>query len=104
MYTTCTVPYDVLHLLLFLNRAKHPVKVYVWARISKKGAMQVSIFDGIMDADLYISILERALLLFISDNHQDHRFMHDNDPKHTFNKASKIMADSGINWWKTPPE
>lgn len=69
-----------------------------------KGATQVCIFDGIMDADLYIRILEQTLLPFIRDNLQDHRFMQDNDPKHTSNKASEFMADSGINWWKTPPE
>ena len=30
-------------------RPKHPVKVHVWAGISKKGATQVCIFEGKMD-------------------------------------------------------
>ena len=69
-----------------------------------KGATQVCIFDGIMHADLYINILQQTILPFIHDNLQDHRFMQDNDPKHTSLKAGRFMADSGINWWKTPPE
>ena len=31
-------------------RPKHPVKVHVWAGISKQGATEVCIFEGIMDA------------------------------------------------------
>ena len=62
------------------------------------------IFDGIMDADLYIKILKEALLPFIQENIQDHLFMQDNDPKHTSRKAQQFMADNGINWWKTCPE
>ena len=34
----------------------------------------------------------------------DHRFMQDNDPKHTSRRAQEFMSDSGINWWHTPPE
>ena len=84
-------------------RPKHPVKLHVWAGISLKGATQVCIFDGIMDADLYIEILKSSLLPFIQDL-QSHRFMQDNDPKHTSHKAAEFMAENGINWWKTPPE
>ena len=93
-----------MHLLLLPIRAKHPVKVHVWAGISLKGATQVCIFDGIMDADLYINILQQTLLPFICANFQDHRFMQDNDLKHTSRKAVKFMTDNVINWWKTPPE
>lgn len=84
-------------------RPKHPVKVHVWAGISLKGATQVCIFDRIMDADLYIEILKSSLLPFLQD-FQNHRFMQDNDPKHTSRKAAKFMDENGINWWKTPPE
>ena len=33
-------------------RPKHPVKVHVWAGISKEGATDICIFTGIMNADL----------------------------------------------------
>lgn len=45
-------------------RAKHPVKVHVWAGISKAGATQVCVFEGIMKATLYCEILEKTLLPF----------------------------------------
>ena len=30
--------------------------------------------------------------------------MQDNDPKHTSKKVAEFFTQSGINWWKTPPE
>ena len=47
-------------------RAKHPVKVHVWAGSSKQGATQVCIFEGKMDADFYLRILWHYLLPFIA--------------------------------------
>ena len=64
--------------------AKHPVKVYVWAGISKRGATQVCIFEGKVDAEFYLRILWHYLLPFIaSDFPSKRRFMQDNDAKHT---------------------
>ena len=87
-------------------RAKHPTKVPVWAGISRKGATEVCIFEGIMAAPIYCEILQQKLLPFIqehfSPNH--HRFMQDNDPKHTSHVAQQFYMDSDINWWKTPAE
>ena len=63
------------------------------------------IFDGIMDAELYVQILERTLLPFLHEVYPDsHRFMQDNDPKHTSKRAAKFFATKGVHWWKTPPE
>ena len=42
-------------------RPKHPIKVHVWAAISKRGATKVCIFEGKMNADFYIEILSRSL-------------------------------------------
>lgn len=88
-------------------RAKHPVKVHVWAGISKQGATEVCIFEGIMNASLYCDILEKTLLPFIRRHfpHPNiHRFMQDNDPKHTSHAAQDYFTRNGINWWRTPPE
>ena len=85
---------------------KHPVKVHVWAGISKQGPTELMVFEGIMDAQFYVSeILSNGLLPFIRRIFPDgHRFQQDNDPKHTSRLASNFMEDNGINWWKTPPE
>lgn len=88
-------------------RPKHPTKVHVWAGISKKGATSVCIFEGIMEATLYCEILEQTLLPFISKTFPPpytHRFMQDNDPKHTSRYAQNFYSEAGINWWRTPAE
>ncbi len=87
-------------------RAKHPVKVHVWAGIGWHGATDICIFDGIMNAELYTQILQSALLptLQRAEYEDGHRFMQDNDPKHTSRAAQKFFAENGVNWWRTPPE
>ena len=64
------------------------------------------IFDSIMNADLYIQILHETLLptLHKPVYANGHRFMQDNDPKHTSQKAREFFAENGVNWWQTPPE
>lgn len=80
-------------------------KVHICAGINKKGAAPTIIFEGIIDATLYIEILRRGLLPFIQDNYPDsHRLIQDNDPKHTSKKAADLFSPENINWWKTPPE
>ena len=86
-------------------RPKHPTKVHVWAGISRRGATQICIFDGIMDAPMYTNILDQTLLPFIEKVYPDaHRLMQDNDPKHTSKSAKEFFTNNRVNWWKTPPE
>ena len=45
-------------------RAKHPVKVHVWAGISQRGRTGICIFEGMMNAVLYVNILQETLIPF----------------------------------------
>ena len=88
-------------------RPKHPVKVHVWGGISRRGATAVCIFEEIMTAPLYCDILEGTLLPFVREKFpspSSHRFMQDNDPKHTSRVAKEFFTTNNINWWRTPPE
>lgn len=85
-------------------KPKHPLKVHVWAGISKHGATKICIFDGIMDAELYCNILESTLVPFVREKLPDHRFVQDNDPKHTSRRAQAFFEEKNINWWRAPPE
>ena len=58
-----------------------------------------------MKKELYTNILDATLLPFIRDAWPDgHKFMQDNDPKHTLKHAQKWIRKNNINWWNTPAE
>ena len=86
-------------------RAKHPTKVHVWGGISWNGATKVCIF-GIMNAEMYINILEQCLLPSIHSLYpvHSHRFIQDNDPKHTAKIVQAFLRKNQVNWERTPPE
>ena len=86
-------------------RPKHPLKVHVWAGISMEGRTAICIFEGIMNKELFVNILDSTLLPSIRQLYPNgHRFMQDNDPKHTSGYAAQWMVNNGVNWWRTPPE
>ena len=77
----------------------------MWAGISKRGRTGICIFDGIMNKELFVNILEGTLLPFVREVYPDnHKFMQDNDPKHTSGYARQWIEENQINWWKTPAE
>ena len=57
-----------------------------------------------MEAELYCNILKSTLIPFIQETLPNHRFMQDNDPKHTSRVAKAFFEEKRINWWRTPPE
>ena len=58
-------------------RPKHPTKVHVWGGISFRGRTGICIFEGIMDGDMFVDILDRTLIPFIREVYPDgHRFVH----------------------------
>ena len=58
-----------------------------------------------MDAELYVEILRTTLLPFLTEKYPEgHRFMQDNDPKHTSRLAQSFFANNNITWWRTAAE
>ena len=86
-------------------RPKHSIKVHVWAGISKQGKSKICVFDGVVDRYLFTEILETSLLPSIAQLFPGtHRFMQDNDPKHSSHYATQFLIDNNVVWWKTPAE
>ena len=85
-------------------KAKHPYSALLWAGISREGPTDIVIFNGIMKSPFYQEeILQKPLKEFIDEHYpQHHRFMQDNDPKHTSNSTKQFMEDNSIFWWRTP--
>ena len=68
-----------------------------------RGPTGICIFEGKMDAPMYVHNLQNTLKPFI-DEVYPYRFMQDNDPKHTSKLAQEFFDENGFNWWRTPPE
>ena len=79
--------------------------MHIWAGISIRGPTAVCIFEGRLNAPLFVQILDKTLLPFVEEEFPEgHRFVQDNDPKHCSKQGQKYLMDHGINWWRTPPE
>ena len=88
-----------------IPKPKHPLKIHVWGGISRRGATNILLFDGILRKEFFVeNILKNTLLPFIKSTFPDgHRFQQDNDPKHKSKLAQSFMEDNGINWWNIWP-
>ena len=110
----------IISMLWLICKAKHPVKVHIWVGIIMCGQTGICIFDGIMDAPVYVDILQQTLVPFIQDVLPDgHRFMQiynhcivslihaimqDSDPNHTKNLVKDFFKANHIKWWKSPDQ
>lgn len=82
---------------------KHPLKRHCWGCINFNFS-DIFIFDGIMDADMYLSILNNNLLKHYEDSLF---FQHDNDPKHTAKKVVNWLTNleiQFIDWPSNSPD
>lgn len=102
---TCIHVQNQIFINFFPDRPKHPTKVHVWAGISMRGRTGICIFEGVMNAELFVEILDKTLLPFIDSVYPEgHQFMQDNDPKHSSNMTKQWLEDNSVSWWKTPAE
>lgn len=86
-------------------KPKHPLSVLIWAGISKRGATNIVLFNGIMDSQFYQRILTEALIPFGEARYPNGcRLFQDNDPKHVSRSTQQFMQDKNIHWMKSPPE
>ena len=71
------------------------------------GPTPICIFEGIINKELYVEIIRETFLPYLHTAFPEadtHRFMQDNDPKHVSRYAQDFLANSNVNWWKTPAE
>ncbi len=71
-----------------------------------RGRTGICIFEGTMDAPLYIQVLQQTLLPFLEGLHPDgHRFVCNNDPnKHLSRAAQAFLLEKEVIWWRTQAE
>ncbi|RCN44468.1 hypothetical protein ANCCAN_09535 [Ancylostoma caninum] len=103
---TCYLRKDEEHRRI-KSRAKHPVKVHVWAGISSHGATPIVIFDGRvrMDSKLYCKSIRDYYIPFAYTAYGGRcRLAQDNDPKHISRFTLEHMDHWKIKRIEWPPE
>ena len=81
-------------------RPKHPLKVHIWAGISTRGPTAVCIFEGRLNAPLFVQILDKTLLPFVKEvfpegHHFTYRIMIRNIVLSVVRSLLKIMGSTG---------
>ena len=88
---------------------KHTQKINIWAAFSSMGTFPLFMFTQILDAKLFVKILEVHLLAQASVFHKNNWFLvQDNDPKHTakLTKAwmQEYMPGNRFEWPSQSPD
>lgn len=94
-------------LMAIRSRAKHPVKLHIWAGISSQGATTLAFFDGKirMDSRFYCKIIRDFYLPFKNKwterNHTTCYLQQDNDPKHRSKYTTAWFQENNVPviWW-----
>lgn len=100
-------PLDALNVKNVVPTVKHGGgSVMVWGSMSANGVGTIHFIDGIMNADVYVDLLEQNLKQSVSKLGLGRRFIfqQDNDPKHTSKKAKQYFAKNKINVLEWPPQ
>ena len=88
-----------------LGKPKHGFKVHLFGGISRKGLTPLIAFSGKMCSGDYQNWLSLSVKPFIREKFPyRHRFIMDNDPKHTSNSTKRFIKLNNINHFPTPPE
>ena len=70
--------------------------VMVWGCMSAKGVGELPFIDGIMDAAMYVKILESKMLPSLKKLGRQGTFQHDNDPKHAAKKTEEFLRKKRV--------
>ncbi len=73
---------------------KDRTKILAWGRFCIQGKTSLYCFSEIMDANLYVEIVERHIPEINQMLGDDWRFQQDNDPKHTSRIAKTFLNDN----------
>ena len=88
-----------------LGKPKHGFKVHLFGGISRKGLTPLIAFTGKMCSGDFQNWLSLSVKPFIRQKYPyRHRFIMDNDPKHTSYSTKRFMQLNNINHFPTPPE
>lgn len=83
--------------------AKQPFKVMLVAGISKKGATNICLLNGVVNSAVYQEVLCTHLLPFLHVHLPNGRFQQDNAPCHTSKLVQKFFCVKKIALLKTTP-
>jgi len=77
---------------------KHDIKINVWGAFSLHGIGIIEEIKGIMDKEMYLDILENAMILSADMlyGREDWQLQQDNDPKHTARVVKAWMTHNNV--------
>ena len=88
-----------------LGKPKHGFKLHLFGGISRKGLTPLIAFKGKMCSGDFHNWLSLSVKPFLCQKVPSrHRFIMNNDPKHTIYSTKRFMKLNNINHFPTPPE